>query len=205
MLDTHTEPHDPNRGWKPAALTLAFAAAIIVAAGATRLIPYEWRPYNFAAVGALALFAGARIGMLPGIALALGSLLIGDLVMLVKQDFHSDFLPSPSSYVCFALYAVMGWALLRRTESPWKIGGVAVAAGVNFFLVTNFFSWLEQTKPYGYTLAGLMDSYIGAIPFYRGTLTGDLFFAGLLFRLHAVLIRMTVGEAQAAATEEVRA
>ena len=43
--------------------------------------------------------------------------------------------------------------------------------------------------PYGYSLAGLADCYAAAIPFYRGTLVGDLVFSGGLFAAHAVLSR----------------
>jgi hypothetical protein len=130
------------RRWRPAALTLSLLAAVVVAAGLTRVIPAEYRPNNFAAV-----------------------------------------------YTCLGLYAVLGRADLRRTENPAAIGAVAVAGGLQFFLITNFFAWVGQARPYGYSLAGLIDCYTMALPFYRGTLLGDLIFSAVLFGTHAVLVR----------------
>jgi hypothetical protein len=43
--------------------------------------------------------------------------------------------------------------------------------------------------PYGYSLAGLLDCYRAAIPFYRGTLAGDVVFSAGLFAAHAMLSR----------------
>ena len=97
--------------------------------------------------------------------------------------------PHPPTWACYVGYIVLGWALLRRTESPARIGATAISASLLFFLFTNFGSWLEQAYPYGYSFAGLLDCYAAGIPFYRGTLVGDLVFAGGLFAAHAVLSR----------------
>jgi hypothetical protein len=188
MSDVQPQPARPSR-FRPAASTLALAAAVVVAAGLTRLIPDEYRPYNFTAVGALALFAAARIGFAPGLVLALGSLLASDFALWYRHGYDRDYLPSWPVYAAFALYAVLGWALLRRTESPVRIAGVTVAGGLLFFLITNFASWVTQSLPYGYSLAGLVNCYAKGLEFYRGTLSGDLAFGGLLFGLHAVLSR----------------
>jgi hypothetical protein len=60
---------------------------------------------------------------------------------------------------------------------------------VAFFLVSNFVSWLTQALPYGYSLDGLINCYAAAIPFFRGTLLGDVGFTAALFSAHAALAR----------------
>jgi hypothetical protein len=177
------------RRWRPAALTLSLLAAVVVAAGLTRVIPAEYRPYNFAAVGALALFGAARLGLIPALVVTAAAMLASDLLLWRQNGFDPDYLPSPVVYTCLGLYAVLGRAYLRRTENPAAIGAVAVAGGLQFFLITNFFAWVGQARPYGYSLAGLIDCYTMALPFYRGTLLGDLIFSAVLFGTHAVLVR----------------
>ena len=188
MSEPQPTPDRPT-WFRPAASTLALAAAVVVAAGLTRLIPDGYRPYNFSAVGALALFAAARLGLVPGLILALGSLLASDVALWYRHGYDPDYLPSWPVYVAFALYPMLGRGLLRRTESPARIAGVAVAGGLLFFLITNLASWAMQALPYGYSLTGLVNCYEMGLPFYRGTLTGDLAFTAVLFGLHAVLSR----------------
>ena len=99
------------------------------------------------------------------------------------------FSPSPSTWLCLAGYAVLGWVLLRKTESPLWIGGTAFGASLLFFLTSNFGSWLGQSLPYGYSFEGLVNCYVAGIPFYRGTFLGDVAFSAALFGAHAVLSR----------------
>lgn len=174
-------PDNPPR-FRPMTLALA---GVAVAAAAMSLLPPSSRPWNLSAIGALGLFAAARLGFWPAVGLVSLALGLKDLGVYL----HYGMEPHPQTWVCFGVYVLLGWALLRRTESPVAIGGAAVAGGFLFFLVTNFGSWLEQAYPYGYSLAGLLDCYTAAIPFYRGTATGDLVFTAGLFGAHAVLSR----------------
>ena len=170
----------PSR-FKP--MTFALAAAGVLAAW-TALLPDAVRPANFAAIGAVALFTAARLGFGAALVVVTAALAIKELGVYLIHGWP----PYPLSWFYFLGYAALG-LLLRKTESPLRIGGTAVAASLLFFLVSNFVSWLEQALPYGYSLAGLMDCYAAAIPFYRGTLAGDLCFSAALFGLHAVLSR----------------
>lgn len=178
------DPSPSPARFKP--MTLALTAVAVLAA-ATALLPTAYRPWNLTPIGALALFAAARLGFWPAVgftALALG---LKDLGVFLHYGPH--FEPHPLSWLFFAGYVLLGWAFLRHTESPLRIGGVALGASLIFFLVSNFVAWLEQALPYGYSLDGLLNCYEAAIPFYRGTLAGDLIFTGALFGLHAALSR----------------
>jgi hypothetical protein len=188
-------PAEPQ--FKP--MTLALAGVAVLAATMT-LLPPTYRPWNLSAIGALGLFAAARLGFWPAVgftALALG---IKDIGIYLVHGWE----PAPLSWLCFAGYVALGWVFLRRTESPVKIGAAALSASLIFFVVSNFMSWLGQSLPYGYSFAGLMDCYKAAIPFYRGTLFGDLVFTGGLFAAHAALSRAYFPAERVAVVEPVR-
>jgi len=61
-------------------------------------------------------------------------------------------------------------------------------SALQFFLVTNFPSWLSGTL-YPRTLAGLGACYAAALPFFGWTLLSELAFGGVFFGLHAWLSR----------------
>ena len=61
-----------------------------------------------------------------------------------------------------------------------KALGAGLVGSVLFFLITNAAAWLvlpEYTKD----VAGLINSYVAGLPFFRGTLTGDLLFTTVFF------------------------
>jgi hypothetical protein len=173
-------PQPDSPYFKPMTLALA---GLAVAVAATALLPLSVRPWNVAAIGALALFAAARLRFPLAILLVAAALAVKEVGVYLQYGFE----PHPPTWACFALYAAIGWAFLRKTESPFAIGGAALGASLLFFLVTNFGSWLEQSLPYGYSLEGLMNCYAAALPFYRGTFFGDMLFTGALFGAHAAL------------------
>jgi hypothetical protein len=179
----------------PAIRPLTLILAVLVAGAAAALIPLipdTLRPWNFAAFGAIGLFVaarGGRFGLPAALALGLGSKLVSDLLNYRQHGFDADYLPSLSIYATLAVYAVLGWGLLRRSKSPLRIGGVTVLGSLLFFLVTNFLSWAGKALPYADGPAGLVESYLMGLPFVRGTLLGDLIFCGVLFGLSAVLSR----------------
>ncbi|PYY00187.1 MAG: hypothetical protein DMG63_06785 [Acidobacteria bacterium] len=74
---------------------------------------------------------------------------------------------------------VIGRALVRRVE-PLRVVGASLASAISFFLVSNFATWLFQNM-YPKTLAGLVQCYTLAIPFFRGTFASDLIYTPILF------------------------
>ena len=150
-----------------------------------RLIPYEHRLPNFAPAGALFLFVGAHLR--PRLwALPFGLLAGIDLYFLGVN--HWD--PSPFAYAGYSVYLLLGWRL-SRARSIAGIGVATMAGGVSFFLLTNFGVWLQHVlnpevfvgAPFQFppTLAGLVECYTAALPFFRGTLLGDLGFTTAFF------------------------
>ncbi|MFO0802491.1 MAG: DUF6580 family putative transport protein [Gemmataceae bacterium] len=171
----------PN--WKP--MTFALVLGVGGLAACSVLFPESLRPWNFAAIGAVSLFAAARLRFVQSVIVLAAMLAVKDLCIFAKFGWQ----PEPLSWFAFLGYAAIGYAFLRKTENPAAIGGGAVAASLVFFVVSNFGSWLMQALPYGYSLAGLADCYQAAIPFYRGTLVSDVLCTATLFAAHAVLSR----------------
>jgi hypothetical protein len=138
-----------------------------------RVAPHPW---NFAPVGAIALFAGATFAsrraafLVPLVTMFLGDLFIG---------LHSLM---PVIYATYALIAVFGMLLRDHRNSPLHIGAGSVAGATVFFVVTNFAVWLDL---YPRTMAGLTVCYVNAIPFYGRTLASDLLFSAVFFGVYA--------------------
>jgi hypothetical protein len=65
--------------------------------------------------------------------------------------------------------------------------GSSLASSIFFFVTTNFAVWAVGSY-YSHTWTGLVDCYLRAVPFFRYTLAGDLFFASVLFTTYAVVL-----------------
>jgi hypothetical protein len=134
---------------------------------------------NFAPVGAMSIFAGARLRGWKAYLVPLALMAITDPI-LGGYSFATPFV-----YASFLISVWIG-THLRATESPVRIGAAVLIASVQFFVISNFGAWLGF---YPHTFAGLSACYVSAIPFYRNTILADLFYSGVLFGLHAWLSR----------------
>jgi len=159
---------------RPLAIGLVVLAALI-------RITQQW---NFAPVGALSLFAGARLRGWRAWAVPLALMAVTD--PLVGGYSRA----TPFVYASFLINVWIG-TRLRASESPLKIGGAALLGSLQFFLITNFAVWPGSVM-YSQTASGLLACYIAGIPFLWRTLASDLFYSGLLFGLHAWLSRKVV-------------
>ncbi len=139
---------------------------------------------NFAPVGALSLFAGARLRGWQAYLVPLALMAITDPLL------GGYSAATPLVYASFMINVWIG-TRLRQTENPLWIGTAAVAGSLQFFLLTNF-AWLYPSTLYPHTLAGVMASYAAGLPFFWRTLASDVCYAGVLFGLHALLSRTVV-------------
>jgi hypothetical protein len=74
---------------------------------------------------------------------------------------------------------------VRKKYGFWRIAGGTLAGSILFFIVTNFGVYLQGW--YGYGFSGLTQTYIMAIPFFRNSLAGDMFYSAALFGLYEVV------------------
>jgi hypothetical protein len=143
---------------------------MILVAAAMRLIPH-WP--NFTPVAAIAIFGGAYLGRnILAFILPLAAMFLSDLVI----GLHEFMLPV---YAAFAITVCLG-ILIRNSRSVLRIGAAALVSSVLFFLITNFAMWIGSPY-YSQDVAGLMQCYTFAIPFFGYSVAGDLFFTALLF------------------------
>ncbi len=147
---------------------------------------------NFAPVGAVSLFAGARLRGWRAYLIPIALMAATDplVCLLFGYSLRNAYtFATPFVYSSLLINVWLGSRLLRSTESPWRIGGVAAIGSLQFFLITNFGVWLRFPTTYAHTLQGLASCYAAAIPFYGRTLAADLFYSAVLFGLHALLSR----------------
>ena len=91
---------------------------------------------------------------------------------------------------------VLGSGLRRHLKVQWIMGS-ALAASVSFFVLSNFAVWAAYDM-YPKNFAGLMTSYAMAVPFFRGTLAGDLLFTAVLFAVPAVIKQFSESQSRGA-------
>jgi len=150
----------------------------LILLGALIRITQHW---NFAPVGAMSLFAGARLRGWKAYLLPLALMAITDPIL------GGYSVATPLVYASFLINVWIG-SRLRDSESPLLIGSAALAGSIQFFLITNF-AWLTGSSMYPHTLGGVVSCYVAGIPFFWRTLASDLFYSGVLFGLHAWLSR----------------
>jgi len=177
---------------------LAIAARFLPFTG-LNFLPHAW---HFTPVAASLLFFGAR-GSRRQVWVPLTLLAVTDVV-LTRFMWHYPF--TWDTLVTWAWYAGILWlgTNLRERSGFWRVVLAAAASSVSFFIVSNFAVWLAWPGMYPRTLAGLIACYEAAVPFFRGTAVGDLFFSLAMFGVpalqHALSGRMgTAGNPTAAA------
>ncbi len=150
----------------------------LIAAGAVlRVAPHPW---NFAPIGAMALFGGAVLSGGWAFAVPLAALLLSDAVL----GFYPGWI---WVYGSFVLIVLIGMAL-RTRRTVLRVAGAALGSSVLFFIVTNFGEWLGPLYPH--TLAGLRADFVAAIPFFRNTLLSDLAYSLAFFGTYESATRL---------------
>lgn len=166
-------------------------AFILITLGiAARFLPH---PANFAPIGAIAIFAGIYLPKKWAIVLPLAAMLLSDLFI--------GFYAWPimlSVYAGFVVMGLIGLAIRKNKKVSTVLGGT-VLGGVIFYLVTNGAVWAFGSL-YPHTVAGLMQSYYMAIPFFRNSLLGDLFYVGALAGAYEASLAFMYREKKAAIT-----
>jgi len=142
-----------------------------------RLLPH---PPNFAPIAALGLFGGVYLNKKYAVLIPLLAMFFSD-IFIGFAGFWVTF----SVYLSFFLIGLVGiW--LRNHQNLPNIVGASLAGSIFFFVVTNFAVW-AATPWYSKDLPGFIQCYLLAIPFFRNTLLGDLFYVGVMFGLYELV------------------
>ena len=173
----------------PANKVRLLALCYFALAVAMRFAPHG---VNFNAIGALALFAGCYLSATEGALMALGAMALTDTLGHWLDVESMGYYHRPTMmavYFATALPSLLGWLLKKYQVNVASVFGSAVASSVLFFLITNFASWMDPMMGYAQTPAGLMNSYLMALPFAGNHFLGTILFAGAFFGAYALVRR----------------
>lgn len=152
-------------------IELIVALVFILIGISLRLIPHT---PNFTPIAAIALFGGVYLSKKIALILPIG-------VMMISDMFIGYYEPKLmiSVYGSFLLCVVLGF-WLKKHKRWYIIGGSAILSSVIFFFITNFAVWAFSPW-YAKTISGIIQCYIMALPFFRNTLMGDMFYVTVFF------------------------
>jgi hypothetical protein len=168
-------------GLQPKAITLTVVAALL------RLVPH---PPNFAPVGAVALFGGAKIRGWQAYLVPLLAMVVTDpLRSLLDGGYPAYSWGTAVVYASFLISVFLGRTFLRNSSNPARIAAVTLLGSIQFFAFTNLATWWAMPSLYPRSAAGLGECYIAAIPFFGRTVLADLFYTAALFSVYALLSR----------------
>jgi hypothetical protein len=166
--------------WKVQAVVFA---VIVLLGIASRFWLVDWP--NFKPVAAMVLFGAFYFRRSwAAVAALIAIMMLSDLKLGVY-----DWKLAGCVYASLALAGVLGVWIKRSIESgaerrmgALQVGRFAIASIVMstaFFVLTNAAVW-AMGQWYPATWSGLVSCYASAVPFYRATLVGDLFFSGVI-------------------------
>lgn len=132
---------------------------------------------NFVPITAIALFGGRYFSKK-------WSYIIPLSVMIIS-DYFLGFSPvTPFVYAGLIVAVILGIGL--KKNSNWKnIILAALFSSVAFFIISNLGVWIGGW--YTYTWSGLVHCFVMAIPFFRYSLAGDLFYTTVMFGAYELI------------------
>tara|TARA_B100001167_G_scaffold89216_1_gene54044 strand:+ start:104 stop:625 length:522 start_codon:yes stop_codon:yes gene_type:complete len=157
--------------------SLVLPIVIILSLSLTRLIPHPW---NFTPMLAVGIFSGFYFKQFYlGLFVVIVSMFIGDLFL----GFHSTMF---FTYISLAVAVALGLLIKRLKFTEILFSGLA--SSVCFFIITNFGAWLTL-EMYEKNFAGLLQSYVLAIPFFHNTLISTFLYLIVLKLLFDLVIK----------------
>ena len=143
-----------------------------------RLLPHIW---NFAPIMAIVLFSAVYLGRKYAIAVPLITILLSDIFL----GFY-EWQMMLTVYTCYLLVGLVGLFIKKYKNAETVLAG-SIVASVIFFLATNWAVW--QFSPwYAKSIEGLIQCYTLALPFFRNSLLGNIFYTGVLFGSYELVV-----------------
>ena len=160
-------------------ITVFLGVLLVALAVSARLFPH---PANFAPLGAIALFSGLYLPKKYAFFVPFAGLLLSDLMIGL---YHPAMMAAV--YGSFALMVYLG-IIGSRNKNLSTTAAAVLVGSIAFFLITNAAVWAFGTM-YPYTVQGLMQSYYMALPFFRNSLLGDIFYTTVLVGSAEAILR----------------
>jgi len=152
---------------------ILLAIFLIIGATTLRLVPHI---PNFAPIAAIALFSGFYLKNRLTWLVPIAAMLASDTVIGFYQ-----WPVMLSVYLSFILIALLGNHYQNKRNFS-TVYGSSLLGSVSFFIITNLAVWAFSGM-YILNYSGLVNCFYLALPFFRNTLFGDLFYVSLIFGL----------------------
>lgn len=160
--------------------------------------------FNLVPMGALALYAGARLPKGWAFAAPLIAWIASDLIIdtFVFPGFGRGPLdPTRLTIYGWLIATVAIGTLPRRDAHVATRLSLSLVASSLFFLSSNFAEWAAGSIGYPKTAEGLMTCYAAAVPFFQRTLAADLLGTVGFFGAEALASRLRQSKPATAALE----
>lgn len=136
----------------------------------SRFLPH---PSNFTPVVGIAIFASYYFGLRYSTVAVLAIMLLSDIFI---GFYHWEMM----AVVYGSMLAASAIGSLTTKPTAVNVFMKTLGSSLLFYLVTNWAVWQFGTM-YEKSLSGLMQSYMMAIPFFKNSLAGDIFYTSVLF------------------------
>jgi hypothetical protein len=149
--------------------------ALLLIGISARFLPHA---PNFSPVLAIALFGGVYLRRSQVLWVPLALMILTDIIL-------GPHVTMPFTWASVIIAGLIGlW--VKKAPGVLRIFGGSVACAVIFFLVTNFGCWLTA---YPLTMAGLVECFTLAVPFFRMSIVSTLMYAFVLFGVYELVSR----------------
>lgn len=177
------------------------AVILTVAAGVIRLVTNALGIFNCNPMYAGGTFGGARIHGWLRYALPFALWIAGDYAIWATRSFDPMYRPISGAWfwlnmLSLGLYVAIGRWLIGDCRSWNRIGAGAILGVVQFFLISNFGSFLWDPQYAPRDGAALLRCYVNGLEFMWPALVANLVFTPAWFAMHEAVIAMEpTGEA----------
>lgn len=169
-------------------IPIFIAIGLILMTAVARIANHELHIYNLAPAGAIGLFGGAVLQnkrlafIMPLLAMLLADVYIE---LFTTNPLQRGFYGIEQVFVYASLAVATLVGMTMKKINPTRVLGYSLTGSAIFFVLSNFGSFVSGM--YGYSFAGLVKTYVMAIPFASNTFGSDLIFSSILFGSYYLL------------------
>jgi len=146
---------------------------------------------NFSPYDAIALYCGAYLSnrlaafFVPVLAIFFSDVLVNHFYFNGWTLFYDGWY---WQYASYALIAGLAQLTLSKKINVLRVGSASMLASLIFFMLSNAGVWIGGHL-YPYTVDGFINCYIQALPFFKNTFLGDLFYTGFSFTAIELILK----------------
>lgn len=170
---------------------------VVLATAAWRVFNAQMAWYHLVPMAALGLFTGSvMVNSRWAYFIPLAGMFLSDIgLSLFTQTPGFYGFSQLINYAALASVVLLGRGLQQRNAV--QIGAYTISGTLLFFIISNFSTFMSGY--YGYSIDGLRECYIMAIPFYKNematsffvnSLQADLLFSFVVFAAYQLLTRV---------------